>query len=113
MWHSQRGDNQEGFDVSTICEVDQTTKVLDLPRDAELERRVTLFLSSCKLPQTGAIQIQARGGSVTLSGLIRARSDRRRCVECCRRVAGVVHVVDRLELVASNSPARTQPSRQF
>ena len=91
--------------------------------DIELERRIANFLHHRRVPGQERIRLVARGGVVTVSGRIPTRTAKWLCVECCRRVAGVLRVVDELTFepnvvaqsaaVALRSEIENRRARQF
>ena len=56
------------------------------------------------------MRLDARGGVVAVSGELPTRHAKWLCVECCRRVAGVIKVIDKMkvESAASEMPATIQ-----
>lgn len=68
------------------------------PRDRELERRVISFLIGKHLPGLRQIEVEARGGVVTLRGRVRTFYEKQVCHQCCRRVAGVLKLIDAIEV---------------
>ena len=76
--------------------------------DTELERRLTNFLYQRRVPGAEHIQLVAQGGVVAISGRTPTRSAKWLCIECCRRVAGVIRVIDNVEVEAAvtKHPAR-------
>lgn len=73
-----------------------------------LERRVESFLLARGVPGVGEIQIDADGDTIVLQGRIASVRARWLCLECCRRVAGVVRIEDKLRVdpAATNRPRR-------
>jgi len=72
--------------------------------DALLRRRVLNYLSQL-MPEMDRIDIDVHQGTVVLKGTVATDSMRWRCVDCCRHVAGVLTVIDRLS--DKNFPRRT------
>ena len=66
--------------------------------DAELERRIANFLYQRRVPGRECIQLNVYGGVVAVSGRIQTRYAKWLCVECCRRVAGVLRVIDNVKI---------------
>jgi osmotically-inducible protein OsmY len=77
------------------CEIAGST---DLDRD--LERRVVSFLLQCGVPRARGVIVHVQDGIVTLCGKVRSFYERQICVHSCRRVAGVMKLVDELEVIA-------------
>lgn len=65
--------------------------------DRDLERRVVSFLRG-RQRSLGCITATAKAGTVTLRGTVRSFYERQLCIEFSRHVAGVVKLVDRIEV---------------
>lgn len=61
----------------------------------QLCRRIVNFLIQRGVECRDELRLTAQGGVVVVGGSLPSDTDRRLCVECCRRTAGVVRVVDR------------------
>jgi hypothetical protein len=68
--------------------------------DLELEQRITSFLFQRHVPGGDGIRLIAHGGVVAVSGRVPTRSAKWLCIECCRRVAGVLRVIDNVTIAA-------------
>jgi hypothetical protein len=68
--------------------------------DVDLEHRLANFLYQQRVPEAECIRLDARGGIVVVSGALSSQHAKWLCIECCRRVAGVLKVVDEV-IVAS------------
>ena len=66
--------------------------------DGELRRRIVNFLHSRNVPGVQQVRIDAAAGTIFLQGRVPSTEARRLCVECCRRVAGVIRLIDGLEV---------------
>ena len=66
--------------------------------DRDLERRVKSFLAGRHLWSLGRLQVEAREGVVTLQGRVASFYEKQVSQQCCRRVAGVLDLVDRVEV---------------
>lgn len=73
--------------------------------DEELERRVENFLRARGV-HFESVQVKARDGRVVLQGAVGSARDWEVLLETCRRVAGVIHVVDELSVVARRAIPR-------
>jgi osmotically-inducible protein OsmY len=67
------------------------------PTPRELAERVRRFLRD-RVPECVDVAVEASGCTVILHGHAPSSHAKRLCVECCRHIAGVVHVVDELEI---------------
>jgi hypothetical protein len=66
--------------------------------DIDLEHRLANFLYQQNVPDTDCIRLDARGGVVVVSGELSSQHAKWLCIECCRRVAGVIKIVDELKV---------------
>ncbi len=73
--------------------------------DRDLERRVKSFLAGRHFSSLRRLQVEARKGVVTLRGRVASFYEKQVSHQCCRRVAGVIEVVDDIE-VSQGSPRR-------
>jgi osmotically-inducible protein OsmY len=64
--------------------------------DVDLERRIANFLYQQRVSRGVRIRTDVQTGTVVVSGKCSSRHTKWICVECCRRVAGVVNLVDRV-----------------
>ena len=78
-----------------IC---QRTDVMD-PHDRDLKRRVVNYLVGRGVPNLRRIRVDADGGTVTLSGRVNSFYHKQLCIHCSRRVAGVMELIDQIEVV--------------
>jgi len=46
-----------------------------------------------------AIEVESVGGDVTLRGEVSSFYQRQLCINCCRRVAGVIRLIDEIQVV--------------
>ena len=77
---------------------------LRTPRTVEnvdLENRIANFLCQQHVPHSERIHTDAQVGTVVVSGKLPSRHAKWLCVECCRRVAGVVKLVDHVAVSPS------------
>jgi hypothetical protein len=81
------------------------------PADQDLKRRVALFLAGRHVPSLRYLEVEARGGIVTLRGRVGSFYEKQLSQQCCRRVAGVIELVDRVEVTAP--PVRRRPALAF
>jgi len=69
----------------------------------DLTQRVALFLQQLRLTSYSRLVLEARGGVVTLAGLVPTFHQRQRILAATRQVAGVRQVIDRLEVAESEA----------
>src|SRR5437763_1913962 len=76
--------------------------------DAELARRVVAFLASRHLAVLRGIEVEAQQGTVTLRGKVRTFYEKQVTQQCSRRVAGVVRLIDEIDVaIPVNPPAQS------
>ena len=67
-------------------------------QEADLSQRVLLFLASSNVPGLRHVKVDVEGDTVILNGRVNSFYEKQLAAECSRRVAGVIHVVDLLEV---------------
>ena len=67
--------------------------------DRDLKRRVVNYLLDRGIPNLRRIDVHADGGTVTLRGHVRSFYHKQLCLHCSRRVAGVMELIDRIDVV--------------
>jgi len=72
-------------------------------QDADLERRVMSFLWGRHVPSLRHLAVQAVAGTVTLRGQVRSFYEKQLCHDCCRRVAGVVRLIDHVDVAPADA----------
>ena len=78
-----------------------------LSEDESLEHRISNFLFGQHVPDQDCVELDVHGGTVVLRGRLPSRSAKWLCIECCRRVAGVINIVDEIQV---GSPDKLRPS---
>lgn len=66
--------------------------------DRDLERRVTSFLADRHLPGLRRVNVSAHKGIVTLRGRVQSFYEKQLCQLSCSRVAGVLEIVDAVDV---------------
>jgi hypothetical protein len=91
----------------TATESDIAITTLDARNpDVELVKRVANFLYQRRVPGGDCVRLVAQGGMIAISGRFPTRYAKWLCIECCRRVAGVVRVIDNVTIAASVNERR-------
>ena len=67
-------------------------------QDADLERRIANYLLGHKIPALKEIEVHSDRGEVTLRGHVASFYQRQLCISCCRHVAGVIDVIDKIQV---------------
>ena len=83
-------------------------------QDGDLQQRVRLFLEASNLPGLRHIQVEVQDDTVILRGQVRTFYEKQLASRLSRRVAGVIHVVDSIEVrgyVPRIEPGRTKSRR--
>ena len=66
--------------------------------DEVLFQRVTNFLSSRHFPEFRGLSVEVDNGYVTLSGTLPTHYQKQVAITSCRRVAGVLEMIDRIKV---------------
>lgn len=72
--------------------------------DRDLAIRVTSFLRQSSVPTLRRIAVEVRSGIVTLHGRVHTFYQRQLCLQCCQRVAGVIRLIDQIEVEPFEEP---------
>lgn len=67
--------------------------------DSDLRQRVTQYLENRHMPGLRNLDIEARSGVVTIRGTVRSFYEKQLCQNICRRVAGVLDLVDDVDVM--------------
>ena len=67
-------------------------------RDVDLRRRVVSFLTDSNMPGLRQLRVDAVDGIVTLQGTVRTYYEKQLSQQRCKRVAGVVRLIDNVEV---------------
>ena len=84
--------------LSPASETIETNSVL--AGDHDLARRVLSFLAQRQMPALRRILVEVQNGTVVLKGRVQSFYERQLCLSCCQRVAGVVRLIDQIEVAA-------------
>ncbi len=79
--------------------------------DVDLQRRVSQYLTRRGIAAAGKLDVDASAGVVTLRGKVGSKHWKWLAVECSRRVAGVVQLIDALEVGEPAALARLDSPR--
>jgi osmotically-inducible protein OsmY len=66
--------------------------------DTDLERRVINFLKAKQIPGVRWIEVESTAGILTMTGTVRSFYQKQLCTHCARRVAGVIEVIDEIDV---------------
>jgi hypothetical protein len=69
--------------------------------DRELERRITSFLAGRHVPGLRSLEVHARNGVVTVRGRVMTFYEKQLCNQCCRRVAGVLQLINEVDVIGT------------
>ena len=73
-----------------------TEKSFGCDTDFDLQRRVTSYLHSKQMRSLRDVAVNADNGTVVLRGEVGSFYEKQLCLNCTRRVAGVVELVDEI-----------------
>jgi osmotically-inducible protein OsmY len=71
--------------------------------DADLERRIRIFLAQKNVSALQRIAVSASKGTVRVRGRVHSFYEKQLCLNCCQHVAGVIRVIDEIEVEAATS----------
>lgn len=80
----------------------------DLIQALSLEQRVRNYLYH-RLPELPHVEFVVCDGTVILRGFVPSDLVRRRCCDCCRHVAGIFNVIDKLIVLPSGELSDANP----
>ena len=66
--------------------------------DDDLRQRIVTYLVSRQIPGAKSLAIRAENGVVTVAGKLESFYYKQLCTHACRRVAGVLDLVDEIEV---------------
>jgi osmotically-inducible protein OsmY len=72
--------------------------ILPCERDSDLRRRIVNFLHQRHVPSLRTIEVDVQEGVVTMRGGVESFYHKQLCLNCCQRVAGVVRLVDEIQV---------------
>lgn len=78
-------------------------RVTDEAADRDLEQRIIGYLARRHVPSLRQLAVEAKNGIVTVRGQVRSFYEKQLSSHCCRRVAGVVQLVNEINVVTGNS----------
>ncbi len=67
--------------------------------DRELEHRIVIYLAARHVPGLRHLDVRAHNGIVTLSGQVLTFYEKQLCNQCCLRVAGVLQLINEVDVV--------------
>ncbi len=75
-----------------------TTFAPESEQDLDLARRVENFLHSKQMRSLRQVDVAAERGTVVLRGDVASFYEKQLCLSCTRRVAGVINLVDEIQV---------------
>lgn len=72
--------------------------MVDATNNEELKRKVFAFLRDLDPSSARRVTVEAADGVVALRGRVQAFYTRQIFVECCRRIPGIIAVIDELRV---------------
>ena len=76
-------------------------RVIDEAADRDLEQPIVGYLARRHVPSLRQLAVEAKNGIVTIRGQVRSFYEKQLSSHCCRRVAGVVQIVDEIDVVTN------------
>ena len=87
------------------------TTSIDNSADRDLQRRVVAYLAGRHVPSLRNLQVEVLNGRVTLRGRVRTFYEKQLGQHSARRVAGVVQLVDAIDVAVLHAPAERRGQR--
>ncbi len=84
--------------ANSDCTASKLEMDTELDGDMLLRRRVSNFLRQRNLPALRSVQVSVENGTVEIAGKVNSFYERQICLNCCQRVAGVVRIVDNVQV---------------
>jgi len=75
--------------------------------DHELERRIRNFLGGLSLPALRDLELEVRNGAAVITGRVRTFYEKQLATSCCQRVAGVLNVLNEVQVANSSEMPAT------
>jgi osmotically-inducible protein OsmY len=72
--------------------------ILTCDTDSDLKRRIVNFLHQRHVPSLRNVDVDVDQGVVTMRGKVDSFYHKQLCLNCCQRVAGVVRLIDEIEV---------------
>jgi len=69
--------------------------------DRQLERRIRNFLDGLSLPELRDLELEVRNGAAVITGRVRTFYEKQLATSCCQRVAGVLSVLNEVQVADS------------
>ena len=66
--------------------------------DEDLRRRIVNSLDAHGVSEANSLVVESNDGLVVVRGRLPSSQAKRQCVECCRHVAGVLKLVEELQV---------------
>ena len=80
--------------------------------DADLRRRIISYLEQRRYPTLRDLTIFTDNGSVTLQGKLDSFYEKQICLSTCQRVAGVIRIIDEMEVANATTRQESGLGRQ-
>ena len=75
-----------------------TNTRIDWGADTDLQTRVINFLANRLHHNFGQLEVSVINGTVTLHGVVTTQHEKHLALNCCQRVAGVIKLVDKVQI---------------
>lgn len=77
----------------------ETTVRANSTTDQDIERRIRNFLQSRNYPALRALEISVESGRAIVTGSVGTFHEKQMATSCCQRVAGVLDVINQIEVI--------------
>jgi len=93
----------QGEAVMQAAVVDQPqvacSSQIDVQADTDLQARVSCYLAGRRHWALRNLDVSSLNGTVTIKGVVESFYEKQLVVHCCQRVAGVLKLVDEVEVI--------------
>jgi carbon storage regulator len=92
-----------GLATRPACQVTQDQETAD----RKLERRIRNFLKGLSRPELRDLELEVRNGAAVITGRVRTFYEKQLATSCCQRVAGVLSVLNEVQVADSPEMSAT------
>lgn len=92
--------------------MDAETLVPSKMFDRDLETRIRTFLATRSMPGLRSLDVSVDGGRVVIAGRVQTFYEKQVATSCCQRVAGVLEVLNEVDVVPKDDIRRPLISRE-
>ena len=72
-----------------------------IDHDQDLRRRIVGYLADRNRHSLRSLDVAVENGAVVIKGSVESFYEKQLCLNCCRRVAGVIRLIDEIKVTAT------------